>query len=209
MKFFSRLFSVADKTIISVARFVQNLPLLKALFMAKMGEYKEAGIEFGIVWVFSVVPIGFSIIVDYFTRASIKSGELKSETVDLTGIWDRVLLNLNGGEVFIYIISFLGTVAFVMYKYNRSGKPFEDFWPVVLLGGGMALVSVLIFGLQRSRVIERYDLVNNSAAAMYCVTLCLFFVALLYEQRRTRPYAGELKKAEADLVAEMSTYKPT
>lgn len=189
--------------------FCRNLPLIKPLFEAEKDAHKEAAIEFCIVWIFSVVPIGFSILIDYVTNSSLKSGAIDSAEVSLRGIWARLLINLNGGEVFIYIISFLGTVAFVLYKYNRAGQRFEDFWAVVLFGGGMALIAVTIFALQRSQVIARYDLVNRGAAVMYFVTLYLFFVALLYEQRRTKSYASMLKSEESALSTEMSNYKPT
>ena len=186
-----------------------RIPLVKTLFRAKFVDFREAGMEFGIVWIFSAIPIAFSILVDYYTKASVASGQLKTDVFDLAGIYDRLRLNLNGGEIFIYIISFLGTVAFVLYKYNRAGKTFEDFWPVVLIGGGIALVSVAIFCLQRSNMIKRYDLVNVSAAWMYVVTLFLFFVALLYEQRRTGSYQAGLRTDEATLMAQVSGYDPS
>jgi hypothetical protein len=44
---------------------------------------------------------------------------------------------------------------------------------------------------------------------MYGVTLFLFFIALLYEQRRTGSYKDGLKTDEAILLAQLSGYDPS
>lgn len=185
----------------------EKIPLIRALFLARYSDYMAAKIEFSVVWVASIMPIGISVLIDYITRDSVKNHRVLTD--GWQGFVDRVSLNLNGGEIFIYIISFLGTVAFVLYKYNRMSRSFPDFWTVVGLGGGMAVVSAVIFGLQRSHEVEDKELVNFLAWVMYLFTLFLFFVALLYEQLRTKSFGSQLRLGETTLQNELSGYKPS
>jgi hypothetical protein len=190
-------------------RIILKIPLLRIFGASKGHDYKEAGVEFWIVWLFSVIPIGMSVFIDFITKSSVLSGRLQTDEIGFRGIWDRVALNLDSGEIFIYIISFLGTVAFVVYKHGKNGNKIEDFGVMLLLGGSLGLVAAIIFGLQRSGKIVRTDLVNTSATLMYALTLILFMAALLLEQRRLREgYAGSLRSQEKGLTDELKGYRP-
>jgi hypothetical protein len=200
---------VSKSNLLSRARaLADKLPLFRAFVRARVEDYSGAYYEFMVVWVASVVPIGLSVVIDYIIGGSIKSGAVSATTTGWSGIYQRIVLNLNSGEVFIYIISFLGTAALVLYRYNKMGRRFPDYWTIVGIGGSMVLLSAVIFGLQRSHAVARQDLVDRYAVVMYVATLILFFVSLLYEQMRTKPYGKELRSGETALMQEMEGYKP-
>ena len=105
---------------------LKRLPLVSGLVSGQYGipskeDYVEAFKEWALVFCLSLCPIVFSIIIDIaFTPANLQNPnwyQLFSQSF---------AKNFQHGEIFFLAIASLAPVIFILYKYSRQEKSFEN-----------------------------------------------------------------------------------
>jgi len=167
---------------------LQWIPLVSGLRYASGKDYAESGKEFAFTWTVSILPILASVLIELLTV-----GRAPSSSVNLLHMF---YANLHTGEVFIYATAILAPVAFMMYKYNRDEKRFDDhlsFFFVLIVTIGL---SAVMFGLQRTGVVKNPSLLDVSGLVLYLLALVVWFLSLIYDNVRLN--YNKAKKDEED-----------
>jgi hypothetical protein len=191
-----------------LAELPRRLPLIKAFFRASGGIHRAAFTEFFIFWFCSLLPVILSVIIDYATGFSRRIGVVHDSDGIWYGLLRRIYGNVNAGEVFIYIISFVGTTVLVLYRYNENRKRFPEFLAVAGATFVIVVPSIVFFGLQKTSAVTNRSFVNIFALILYIAALFVWYVSLLYEHIRGESYTGELHNQESDLLEEVGNFRP-
>ena len=138
---------------------LKQLPFISGLSVAPKDSFIEAAKEMIFIWVTSMLPILFSILLHLFKT----DPNAASENI----LWNACVKSFNPGEIIIYAITALAPVAYVMYKYNRDKIKFPDFWSfslllIIVIGAGS-----FSFAMHKVGDIKNAAIINIVAFVLY------------------------------------------
>jgi hypothetical protein len=157
----------------------------------------EAFKEIMLVWTLSLLPILLITLLD--------AGKIPGEEGPLSDLLNAVKKNLKLGEIYLYTNSFIAPIGFVLYKHNRDGARFpnffEFFWAIVVI----LVISVGMFVAQRGNLITDGLLIKYTAIGVFICAFCMRYTSLVYDSIRV-DFVTTQKAQENSLIKAMTQF---
>jgi hypothetical protein len=164
---------------VKVWDFILDFPFARVLFKSGLRAHQDALKQMTIILLAALAPILSSAFIDTLHLAS--TDPTQSFTFGL--YFTQLDNSLQWGELFIYVATFCAPIFWILYKYNRIGKKFDDLFSYGLIGGVSWTAALLIFVLFRTKYISGGNLVSGIGAFLFWVVVFLAYTAMVYEAR--------------------------
>lgn len=118
-------------------------------------------------------------------------------------VYEALASQIRPGEVFVYISTLLAPTVWVMVYHWRARRHAVLFWFLLGFQWLALLPAAYMYGADKMNAEINEQFATNAAIVIYCITLGVWYFALVFQKKKIDSIGGESEESGSDVLRKL------